>query len=63
MINRQENRKAKREISSILDNAKRDMASWIISIGTEPTEKETAAWQNGYISGINRVRNELSGRE
>lgn len=54
-------RKIQRDISYIVDNAKKDMADWILKMPYDVTEKEAAAWQAGYISGINRVGQEVSG--
>lgn len=60
---RAEKRKIQRDIDYIVENAKRDMADWVLKLPYSITEKEAMAWQAGYIAGLNRVKNEVSGRE
>lgn len=57
---RQERRKIQRDINYIVDNAKKDMAEWVLKLPYDVTEREAAAWQAGYIAGLNRVRAEVS---
>ena len=54
MSDRWEKRKYKAETASIIKKAKRDMTTWIESIGRIPSEDEIRIWQAGYIAGINR---------
>ncbi len=53
-MNRAERRKAKAEIDTIINKAKKDMEKWMSIIDEEPTLKEIRAWQSGYVYGINR---------
>jgi hypothetical protein len=53
-LNRAERRKAKAEIDTIINKAKKDMEKWMSIIDEEPTLKEIRAWQSGYVYGINR---------
>ncbi len=62
-MSRTEKRKIQRDVEYIVENAKKDMADWVLKLPYGVTEKEAAAWQAGYIAGLNRVRNEVSGRE
>lgn len=57
---RQEKRKIQRDINYIVDNAKKDMADWVLKLPYDITEREASAWQAGYIAGLNRVRAEVS---
>ena len=59
-MTREEKRKIQRDINYIVENAKRDMADWVLSLPYDVTEKEATAWQAGYIAGINRVREEVN---
>lgn len=54
-MSRQEKRKADRQASNIVATAKKDMIAWIETLSYTPTEPEMKAWQQGYISGINRI--------
>jgi hypothetical protein len=56
--NRQDKRKAQREIENIVAKAKVDMNNWILSLPSSVTESEVVAWQSGYIAGVNRMANE-----
>jgi hypothetical protein len=56
--NRQDKRKAQREIENIVSKAKVDMNKWILSLPSSVTEGEVIAWQAGYIAGVNRMANE-----
>ena len=58
-----EKRKIQRDVEYIVDNAKKDMADWVLKLKYDVTEREATAWQEGYIAGLNRVRSEVSGRE
>lgn len=62
-MSREEKRKLQRDIEVILENAKQDMADWVLKFPYAVTEAEARAWQAGYIAGINRVRQSVSGRE
>lgn len=62
-MSRQEKRKIQRDINYIVENAKADMVDWVLKLPYDITEREAAAWQAGYIAGLNRVRNEVSSRE
>jgi hypothetical protein len=57
---REEKRKIQRDVNYIIENAKQDMADWVLKFPYDITEREAAAWQAGYIAGLNRVRNEVS---
>lgn len=57
---REERRKIQRDIDYIVDNAKKDMANWIMKLPYDVTERELTAWQAGYIAGLNRVREEVA---
>jgi hypothetical protein len=59
-MSRHEKRKIQRDIDYIVENAKRDMADWVLKMPYSVTENEISAWQAGYIAGINRVREEVS---
>ncbi len=54
---REEKRKIQRDINYVVENAKKDMADWVLKLPYGVTEKEAAAWQAGYIAGINRIKN------
>jgi hypothetical protein len=54
MSDRWQKRKHSAETAAIIRKAKKDMMSWISTIGYSPNEQEVRAWQAGYISGINR---------
>jgi hypothetical protein len=54
-MSREEKRKAKRQANNIVATAKKDMIAWIETLDYTPTELEMKAWQQGYISGINRI--------
>jgi hypothetical protein len=54
-MSREEKRKAKRQANNIVATAKKDMIAWIETLDYTPTEPEMKAWQQGYISGINRI--------
>jgi hypothetical protein len=56
--NRQDKRKAQREIENIVAKAKVDMNNWILSLPSSVTEGQVIAWQAGYIAGVNRMANE-----
>ena len=56
MGKRQEERKVQRDVNYIVDNAKKDMSDWVLKLPYDVTEREAAAWQAGYIAGINRIR-------
>jgi hypothetical protein len=58
-MKRQEKRKAERQAAQIVKNAKMDMVKWVETLDALPTDKEAAAWQNGYLAGINRIATEL----
>lgn len=62
-MSREEKRKLQRDIDLIVSNAKQDMADWVLKLPYAVTESEAMAWQAGYIAGINRVRQSVSGRE
>ena len=62
-MSREEKRKLQRDINYIVENAKTDMVDWVLKLPYDVTEREAAAWQAGYIAGINRVRQSVSGRE
>lgn len=53
-MNRQDKRKAERELTKIIKYAKIDMENWLMSLLVEPTPEELAAFKAGYIAGINR---------
>lgn len=57
---RQERRKIQRDVNYIVENAKKDMADWVLKLPYDVTEREATAWQAGYIAGLNRVRSEAS---
>lgn len=54
-MNRYEKRKAERQSSHITKNAKVDMLKWIQTLDHSPSNEEALAWQQGYLSGINRI--------
>jgi hypothetical protein len=54
-MSRQEKRKADRQATNIVATAKKDMIAWVETLGHTPAEAEMKAWQQGYISGINRI--------
>lgn len=54
-MSRQEKRKADRQATTIIKNAKIDMVKWVEEIGYQPSDLEALAWQKGYISGVNRI--------
>jgi hypothetical protein len=54
-MSREEKRKAKRQANNIVATAKKDMIAWIETLDHTPSESEMKAWQQGYISGINRI--------
>lgn len=54
-MNRQEKRKADRQATAIVKNAKIDMVKWVEDIGYQPSDLEVLAWQKGYIAGVNRI--------
>lgn len=54
-MSREEKRKAARQGSSIATKAKKDMIAWAESLDHTPNETEILAWQQGYISGVNRL--------
>ncbi len=56
IMSRQEKRKADRLAASIVKNAKTDMIKWVETIDHIPSDAEAKAWQEGYLAGINRVR-------
>ena len=56
--NRQDKRKAQRQIENIVAKAKVDMNKWILSLPSSVTEGQVLAWQAGYIAGVNRMANE-----
>jgi hypothetical protein len=56
--NRQDRRKAERQIENIVAKAKVDMNKWILSLPSSVTEGQVIAWQAGYIAGVNRMANE-----
>jgi hypothetical protein len=63
MMSRHERRKAERQAANIVTTAKKDMISWVETLDYTPSELEMKAWQQGYISGMNRlvqVRDEQS---
>lgn len=62
-MSREEKRKIQRDINYIVENAKADMVDWVLKLPYDVTEREAAAWQAGYIAGMNRVRENVSGRE
>lgn len=55
-MSRYEKRKAERQAASIIKNAKTDMIKWVETLDHAPSDAEAKAWQDGYLSGINRVR-------
>ena len=59
-MSREEKRKLQRDVNYIVENAKKDMADWVLNLPFDVTEREAAAWQAGYIAGLNRVRSEVS---
>jgi hypothetical protein len=59
-MTRHEKRKIQRDIDYIVENAKQDMADWIMKLPYATTESELKAWQAGYVAGINRVRQSVS---
>lgn len=59
-MSREEKRKIQRDVNYIVENAKRDMADWVLKLPYDATEREAQAWQAGYIAGLNRVRQEVS---
>jgi hypothetical protein len=62
-MNRQEKRKADRQATSIVKNAKIDMVKWVEDIGYQPTELEALAWQKGYIAGVSRINQYSEGNK
>lgn len=56
MIDRKEKRKAQRALKAIEEKAKKDMMDWMLSLDRHPSPDEINAWKNGYISGINRSK-------
>lgn len=55
-MSRYEKRKAERQAASIVKNAKTDMIKWVETLDHIPSDVEAKAWQDGYLSGINRIR-------
>jgi hypothetical protein len=43
---------------TLLRKAKQDMTNWVIKIDRMPTQAEILAFQEGYISGMNRGAND-----
>jgi hypothetical protein len=62
-VSRYQKRKALKETAGIIKKAKIDMQRYFSSLSELPSEKEIKAWQDGYIAGINRANNNVSGRE
>jgi hypothetical protein len=54
-MSRYEKRKAERQAANIVTTAKKDMIEWVETLEYTPSELEMKAWQQGYISGINRL--------
>lgn len=54
-MSRYEKRKASRQAANIVTKAKKDMVAWVETLDHAPSQIEMAAWQAGYISGINRI--------
>jgi hypothetical protein len=55
MTTRSEKRKAERQAANIITTAKKDMIAWVETLEHTPSELEMRAWQEGYISGMNRL--------
>jgi hypothetical protein len=55
MTTRSEKRKAERQAASIITTAKKDMIAWVETLEHTPSELEMRAWQEGYVSGMNRL--------
>ena len=54
MSDRWEKRKHDKEIDSIVKKAKQDMAEWMSTLSSAPSENDVKIWQAGYVAGINR---------
>lgn len=54
-MSRYEKRKASRQAANIIATAKKDMIAWVQTLDYAPSELEMKAWQQGYISGVNRI--------
>jgi hypothetical protein len=54
-MSRHEKRRAERQAANIVATAKKDMIEWAKTLDHIPSELEMKAWQQGYISGINRI--------
>lgn len=52
--NREDRRKNKKVLNSVLVKAKVDMEKWMLGLEYIPTPKEIKAYQSGYIAGLNR---------
>jgi hypothetical protein len=57
MSDRWERRKYEKETQKLVKKAKQDMISWMDTLSYVPSEQEIRAWQEGYLSGINRANN------
>jgi hypothetical protein len=58
-MGRRQQRQYEKEVASVIRKAKKDMESWIMAIGEQPSQLEVIAWQAGYIAGINRATSNL----
>jgi len=57
-MDRKTRRDNKKMFDTLLRKAKQDMTNWVIKIDRMPTQAEILAFQEGYISGINRGAND-----
>jgi len=57
-VDRKERRDNKKMLDIIVRKAKQDMADWVMKIDRMPSQAEVLAFQEGYISGMNRGAND-----
>lgn len=57
-MDRKTRRDNKKMFDTLLRKAKQDMTNWVIKIDRMPTQAEILAFQEGYISGMNRGAND-----
>jgi len=57
-MDRKERRDNKKALDIVVRKAKVDMTDWIMKIDRMPTKAEILAFQQGYISGMNRGAND-----
>ena len=43
------------ETRAMMSHAVEDLQTWMASAGADTTEASVLAWQQGYISGVNRA--------